>query len=83
MATIAFKVGPFRMYAPFPTLLPFLNTSWKSCSVRVFSTACDSASISSVVKIMTFQFYLQPEKQKKVGWAEDDSHVAFSKKIAW
>jgi hypothetical protein len=26
------------------------------------------------------QFYLQSEKQRKVGWVEDNSHVAFGKK---
>jgi hypothetical protein len=28
-----------------------------------------------------FQFYLQPGKQRKVGWRGDDSHVVFSKKF--
>jgi hypothetical protein len=66
------------VFAPFPTLLPFLNASWKWCSVRVFSTASDSTSITSIViKMAVFQFYLRLEKQRKVGWAGDDSHVVF------
>jgi hypothetical protein len=70
----------------------FLNVSWKSCFVRVFSTACDSASITSVVSkwrpisfiFNRYQFYLQSGKQKSqgeqempVGWVEDDSHDGF------
>jgi hypothetical protein len=48
-STIALEVVPFRSYATFPALLPFSDASWKSCSVRVFSTACDSYSIITVV----------------------------------
>jgi hypothetical protein len=51
LATITFKVVGLRVYAPFPTLVPFLNASWKSCSARVFCTAFDSASITLVVSI--------------------------------
>jgi hypothetical protein len=36
LATITPKVVPFHTYAPFPSLLSFLNASWKSYSVRVF-----------------------------------------------
>jgi hypothetical protein len=39
------EVVLFCSYAQFPALLPVLNASWKSCSMRVFSTTCDSASI--------------------------------------
>jgi hypothetical protein len=50
LVNITLKAVPFHLYAPFPALLPFfLNASWKSCSVRVFSTACDSDLIASVV----------------------------------
>jgi hypothetical protein len=42
MANITFEVVPLRAYLPFPALLPFLNASQKSCSVRMFSTACYS-----------------------------------------
>jgi hypothetical protein len=49
LATITLKVVLFHVYAPFPALLPFLNASWKSWSVRVFNTACGSASITSAV----------------------------------
>jgi hypothetical protein len=48
LTTITLEVVSFREYAKFPALLPFLNASWKPCPVRVFSTACDSASITSV-----------------------------------
>jgi hypothetical protein len=49
LATITIEVAHFRTCASFPVLLPFLNTSMDSCSVRVLSTACDSASIISIV----------------------------------
>jgi hypothetical protein len=52
LATITLEVVPFHAYA----LLLFLIASRKSCSVRVFSTACDSVSItSSVSKWLYFQ----------------------------
>jgi hypothetical protein len=47
--TITIEVVLFRSYAPFPALLTFYKASWKPCSVSVFSTACDSASITSIV----------------------------------
>jgi hypothetical protein len=47
----------------------------------VFSTACDSASITSVVKMAAFQFHLQSGKQRKVGWVGDDCHVDFGQKF--
>jgi hypothetical protein len=37
-----------RMYR-YQRFCHFLNASWKSCSVRVFSIACDSATITSIV----------------------------------
>jgi hypothetical protein len=43
----------------------FLNASWKSCSVRVFSL--DNLNC---VKVAAFQFYLQLRKQRKVRWVE-------------
>jgi hypothetical protein len=49
LATITLEVLTSRAYAEYPVLLPFLNASWKSCSVRVYGTACDSASITSLV----------------------------------
>jgi hypothetical protein len=42
-----------------------LNWFCKSCSVRVFSTACDHLNC---VKMAAFQSYLQSRKQRKVGW---------------
>jgi hypothetical protein len=49
LATVTLEIVTFRVYVPFPELLPFFYASWKSCSVSVFSTAYDSASITSVV----------------------------------
>jgi hypothetical protein len=66
LATITLEVVPFRSYVPFPALLSFLNASWKKCSVRVFSTACDSASIISVVsKWRPFSFVFNRGNREK------------------
>jgi hypothetical protein len=61
-ATIAFEAVTFGANAPFPALLQFLNASWKLCSVRVLSTAFESATVTSTVKMAAFQFYLQSGK---------------------
>jgi hypothetical protein len=45
LATIALAVVSFHTDAPIPALLPFLNASWKSCSVRMFSTAYSSVVV--------------------------------------
>jgi hypothetical protein len=73
--------------SPLPCISHFLNAPWKLCSVRVFSTTCDSASITSVMA--AFQFYLQSGKQGKVtggearqlGWVGNDCHVVFGQKF--
>jgi hypothetical protein len=53
----------------------FLNAYWKSCSVSVFSTACDSASITSFVsKWWSFTFIFDLGN-RKIGWVGDDSYV--------
>jgi hypothetical protein len=57
----------------------FLNATWKSCSVRVFSNAC--LDHLNCVKMAAFQFCLQSGKQRKVGWAVDYSHVVFGQKF--
>jgi hypothetical protein len=51
--------------------------------MRMFSTACNSASITSVVfvKMASFQFYLQLGKWRKVGWVGNDTHVFLFVKI--
>jgi hypothetical protein len=67
----------------------FLNASWKSCSVIVFSTACNSASITSVVsKRRPFSFIFNQGNRKvargqvrRVGWVRDDTHVIFGQKF--
>jgi hypothetical protein len=47
----------------------------------MFSTACDSASITSVVsKWRSFSFYLQ-SGNREVGWTGDYSHVVFGQKF--
>jgi hypothetical protein len=49
--------------------------------VRVFSTACQSASTTSVVsKWLPFTFTFN-WGNRKVGWMEDDSHVVFGQKF--
>jgi hypothetical protein len=48
-AAATFQAAHFRAYASFPVLLPFLNSSCKFCSLRAFSTAYDSASITQIV----------------------------------
>jgi hypothetical protein len=83
LATITHEVFPFCVHALFPALLPFLNVSWKSCSVRVFSTACNSALTISIVS--TWQPFLSVlpsirETEKSKGGGED-SHVVFGKKF--
>jgi hypothetical protein len=62
LATIALGVVAFCAYAPFPALLPI----WKSCFVTLFSTACDSASITSVVsKWQSFSFIFNQGNREK------------------
>jgi hypothetical protein len=75
LATIALEVDPTHAYAPFPALLPSLNASWKSCSVRVFSIACDSASVTSLVsKWRPFSLIFS---WGSGDWVGEDSHVLF------
>jgi hypothetical protein len=77
LAIISLEAVLFGAYAPFPALLPFLNAFWKSCSVRMFSTAYDSVSITSIVsKWGSFNFIFN-RGNRKVGWVEDDSQVVF------
>jgi hypothetical protein len=78
-ATITIEVVPFRAYAPIPAFLPIFK-----CILQV--AICVSVQhrlrfCLDCVKMAIFQFYLQSEKQRKVGWVGDDSHVAFGKKF--
>jgi hypothetical protein len=58
-----------------------LSAVWKLCSVTVFSTACDSASITSIMSTRRlFSFMLN--QGNKVGWVRDDNHVIFGNKFA-
>jgi hypothetical protein len=63
------------MYTSLPALLSFFK-----CIPEVVFCEGDSSSIISIVKMMAFKFNLQSDKQRKVGWLRDDSHVAFGKK---
>jgi hypothetical protein len=82
LVTINLKVVPLGTYAPFPALLPLLK-----CILEVM--ICEGVQQRlqfcfdhvSCVKRPLFQFYLQSEKQRKVGWVEDDSHVVLGKKF--
>jgi threonine/homoserine efflux transporter RhtA len=49
LATITLEVITFRAYAPFTALLPFFKCIVKVVFCEVFSTARDSAAITSVV----------------------------------
>jgi hypothetical protein len=88
IGTIILEVVPFHAYALFPALLPiFLNASWKSCSVRVFSSTCYFALITSVVSNDgifdrgKWKNRRGPVQTSRMGGWRDDSHVAFGKKF--
>jgi hypothetical protein len=70
LAIITLEVVPFRWYALLPALLSFVNASWKSCSVRVFSTACDHALNTSILsKWRPFSFiFNRGSREKKCEW---------------
>jgi ABC-type Co2+ transport system permease subunit len=62
-ATITLEVVPFCTYARF---CHFLNAFWKSRSVSMFSTACDSASVTSLVsKWWPLSFVFNRENREK------------------
>jgi hypothetical protein len=58
LATITPEIDPFRAYAPFLVHLLFFNVSWKSWSVKLLSTACDSVSIISVLSEWRFYNFI-------------------------
>jgi hypothetical protein len=80
LATIAFEVVPYRVYAPFPALLPLLK-----CILEV--VFCDGVQdrlrfcLDNIicVKMAAFQFYFQSEKQRKLEWVGDDIRVVLVK----
>jgi hypothetical protein len=78
LSTIALELVPFWAYAKFPELLQFLNASWKLCSVRLLSTACDSAWITSVVS--TWRPF-SSRGDGKVWLVVYESHVVFGKRF--
>jgi hypothetical protein len=75
LATITLEAVPFSKYAPFPVFLHFLK-----CILEVALRFC--LVHLSCAKIAVFRFYRQSEKQKKLGWVGDDSHVIFGKKFS-
>jgi hypothetical protein len=82
LATLTLEAVPFHAYVLFPALLPFfLNASYKSCSVRVFSTACDSASITSFVSKWRPFSFIFTQGNRKVGWLGNNSHVVFGQEF--
>jgi hypothetical protein len=68
LATTTLEVVPFCTYAPFPVLLPFLNTFWKSvfreCVHHHLQFCLDHLS---AVKIVALLFHVQSGKLRKVG----------------
>jgi hypothetical protein len=59
----------------------FLNASWKSYSVRVFSTACDSATITSFVSKWWFFSFIFNQGNRKVGLVGKTVMLFLVKKI--
>jgi hypothetical protein len=47
----------------------------------VFSTACDSASTTSIVSKWWLLSFIFNRGKRKVAWVEDGSHVVFGKKF--
>jgi hypothetical protein len=80
LATITLEVVPFRAYAPFPALLPFLNASWKSCWEDVQHRLRFCLSHLNFVKMAMSQFYLHSGKLRKVGWVREEESWFFYKK---
>jgi hypothetical protein len=76
--------APFRAYAWFPMLLPFLSASWKSCSVGAFDTASDSASITAVVsKWRRFSSVLSRGNREKWGGYETTVVLFLAEENPW
>jgi hypothetical protein len=69
----------FRIYAPFSLLLHFLNASWKSCSVKMFSTSYDSASITSV--LWKWPLFILRNREKQERRPNQVSKFAFGEKF--
>jgi hypothetical protein len=66
LATITFEVVPFRAYAPFPALLPFLKCILDVVfreGIRHRLRFC--LDHLNCVKMAAFQFCLQSEKQRE------------------
>jgi hypothetical protein len=65
LVTTTVQVVLFSAYSSSPTLLQFLNASWKSCFLLRFCI-----DHLNYVNMAVFQFYLQSGKQKKVAWGQ-------------
>lgn len=86
IATMFFEVVHLSVYAPFTALLSCLNASWNSCCLRVFSSACNPAWITSIVSKW---LYLQSGKARSwraqvrwVGWMGQGISVASDQKFS-
>jgi hypothetical protein len=84
LVTIALGVVPFCAYALFPVLLPFLNVSWKSCTVRDSAPAVilpQSPFVSTWRLFSLISNWRNREVTRgdvrQVGWVWDDNHVIF------
>jgi hypothetical protein len=78
LAIISLEVVPFCAYTPFPVLLPFLNVSWKSCSVPpAILTQLPQLYQNGGLSVLS-----SIGKMEKSGVGEDKS-CFWSKKIPW
>jgi hypothetical protein len=68
LATITLKVVPSARMHHYQCFCHFLNAFCKSCSVRVFSTACDSVSITSMFENDRKQRKVTGDQVRWVGW---------------
>jgi hypothetical protein len=81
LATIILKLFPFCQYVLFPLLLQFFKCILEVVFCEGFSTACDSASVTSVVsKWRPFSFVFG-RGNRKVVWVADDSHGVLGQKV--
>jgi hypothetical protein len=70
-------------YATFPALLPFLNASWKSCSMSVLSTTCDSTLIISTVQNGGLLFLSSIGETEKFRVSGEGQSCCFWSQILW
>jgi hypothetical protein len=68
LTTITLEVLPTRKYAPFPVLLPLFKCILEVIICVVFSTAWNSASITSIVSKWRPLSFIFNQGNKKVRW---------------